>query len=112
MPAVVLQKELICRDYVRVEVTTAAVLHLGTTYPTKLNLTGKRCSKVEVSVEGANSARARQDGGLPSTGASGNGVPLLPGANWAFSGPMNVAALRLIGLDGTAVCHISFYYER
>ena len=108
---VALTKALVCRDYARAEVTTAAVVHLGTTYAAKMTKDGKICVCVEVSVE-TNALRQRHDGSDPTTGASGNGAPLAVNAFYSLFGSKNVAELRLIGLSGTGYAHIHFYYEK
>jgi hypothetical protein len=109
---VTIPKNLICRDYLRQEVTAGAAVLLKTVAAAKvLNATYGPCQAVRITVED-NSIRYRHDGGAPTTGATGNGAAMNIGDAAIIPGGANVRNLSMIGYSGTANVHIDFYYEK
>ena len=94
-------------DYERLAIGTSAVV-----VPTALKLktaAGKVAQVILITPEGCD-IRWRDDAGIPTTGASGNGTPCKDGDSVTLGGTTNAKNAQMIALSGSGVVHIHYYY--
>lgn len=95
-------------DYENISVATDAISAL--TASKLKNSSGKPVQMIEVTVETKSIRWSIVAGVDPTTGAAGTGHPLVAGDTRQFIGYGACKNLQMIGLDGTAAVHVTYYY--
>ena len=98
-----------CRSYSRLSVTTGAVVALEAAKV--LHPTYGPCAGVLVTIED-NDIRRTIDGTTPTTGVDGIGATIVTGDSSALMGGQIVKNLKMIGLSGTGIVHVDYFYEK
>lgn len=107
MQTVAIPKYYRPQDYERLPFTNGAVVALSAA---KLkNSANKQAQAVLIVIE-TETARWRDDGGDPTTGAGGNGSPWPAGTMITLNGFASIKQSKWIGLSGSGVIHAHYYY--
>ncbi len=107
MQVIAIPKYYMPGDYERIPFTTGAVIAL--TASKVISSAGKPAQAVLITVEGA-TARWKDNGADPTTGASGEGSPFADGEKMTLNGVKSVLQSRWIGLSASGAIHAHYYY--